>query len=57
MTLADEGSHQNLNGNVYVVVDTNVDYDPDFLLFFVVDGVSISVYVGIDVDLDILVWL
>ena len=39
MTLADEGSHQNLNGigNVYVVVDTDVDYDPDFLLFFVGD--------------------
>ena len=34
MTLADEGSHQNLDGNVGVVVDTDVDYDPDFLLFF-----------------------
>ena len=51
MTLADEGSHQNLDGNVDVVVYTDVDYDPDFLLFGAGDGVSIY---G---DLDIVVWL
>ena len=47
MTLADEGSHQKLDGNVDVVVDTDVD----FLLFGVGDGASVYV------DLDIIVWL
>ena len=51
MTLADEGSHQNLDGNVDVVVDTDVDFDLDYLLFGVGDGVSNYV------DLDIVVWL